>query len=104
MIEAAVFHVVSEGIQAAIDWLAAIELFLRDSSKRFDYGATWHIVYHLYNWQQFEALLPIGRDGFQEHLRDIESSIAEGDSEGAGRIIKELLKSIGGDVRPPDIE
>jgi hypothetical protein len=62
MVEAAVFHVFRGGVGATLDWLAAAELFLRDPAAGFDHGATWHAVYHLYNWQQFQALLPVGRE------------------------------------------
>src|SRR5687767_5614268 len=72
MIDAAVFHVVSEGIEATVDWLAAIERFIRDPASGLDYGAVSHVVYHLYNWQQFQALLPLGRDGLRERLGDIQ--------------------------------
>jgi hypothetical protein len=61
MIDAAVHHVFRDGVGAALDWVAAAERFLRDPSQELDYGATWHVVYHLYNWQQFQALLPANR-------------------------------------------
>ena len=39
--------------------IAAIERFIRDPTGGLDYGAVSHVVYHLYNWQQFQALLPL---------------------------------------------
>jgi len=103
MIDTAVFHVVSEGIEATVDWLAAIERFLCDPSGGLDYGSLWHIVYHLYNWQQFEALLPLGRMGLSEQLADVKLFIKEGDSAAADKVLVRLMESLGGDVAPPSV-
>jgi hypothetical protein len=89
-----VFHVVSKGIEATIDWLAAIERFLRDPAKGLDYGAVSHLVYHLYNWQQFAALLPIGREGLKERLQDVRQFIDEDDKGAALAVLKGLMQSV----------
>lgn len=39
-----------EGIGAAIDWLVDLELFLREPHHVIDISATYHLLYHLYNW------------------------------------------------------
>ena len=67
MIDTATFHVCVDGIDAALVWLASIEQFLRTPENGLDYGATWHLLYHLYNWQQFDALLPLGKTGIAWH-------------------------------------
>ena len=103
MIEAAVFHVFRDGVGAAMEWVAAVERFLRDPSHGLDYGATWHLVYHLYNWQQFEALLPIGREGVLERLKDMRLFLDEGDPEAAQAVIKQLEEMFSGDVAPPAV-
>jgi hypothetical protein len=104
MIDTAVHHVVSEGIQATVDWLAAIERFIRDPSAGLDYGAVWHVVYHLYNWQQFQALMPLlGRDGLKEHLRDVREFLEENDKQSALDVLKRLASAIEGDVSPPEV-
>src|SRR5947208_1039480 len=72
MIEAGVYHVFRDGVGDALEWVAAAEQFLRDPGEGFDYGKTWHVVYHLYNWLQFQALLPIGREGVLDRLSDIQ--------------------------------
>ena len=79
MIETAVFHVFRDGVGAAIEWVAAAERFLRNPVSGFDCGATSHAVYHLHNWQQFQALLPVGRDGVLERLADIKRFLSEND-------------------------
>lgn len=104
MIEAAVFHVYQDGVGAALDWVAAAERFLRDPSSGFNSGATWHAVYHLYNWQQFQALLPIGRDGVLERLADLKHFLAENDSEAAVAVVKQLDEMFRGGVHPPAVE
>ena len=103
MIEAAVFHVFRDGVGAALEWVAAAERFLRDPSHSLDHGATWHVVYHLYNWQQFEALLPIGREGVLERLKDMRLFLKEGDPEAAQGVLKQLEEMFGGDVLPPRV-
>lgn len=103
MIEAAVFHVFRDGVGAALEWVAAAERFLRDPSHGLDHGATWHVVYHLYNWQQFEALLPIGREGVLERLKDMRLFLKEGNPEAAQEVLKRLEEMFSGDVPPPGI-
>lgn len=103
MIEAAVFHVYRDGVGAALEWVAAAEQFLRDPSQGFDYGATWHVVYHLYNWQQFQALLPIGREGVLERLANLKLFLSENNPTAAGDIVKQLEELFRGDVAPPAI-
>ena len=103
MVEAAVHHVYREGVGAALDWVAAAERFLREPAGGFDYGATWHAVYHLYNWQQFQVLLPVGRDGVLERLADLKLFVSEGSTEAAGQVIRQLEELFRGDVLPPAI-
>ena len=101
MIEAAVFHVFRDGVGAALDWVAASERFLRNPDKGLDYGATWHAIYHLYNWTQFEALLPIGRAGVLERLADIKFFLSESDTVAAAGVVKQLEELFRGNVSPP---
>jgi hypothetical protein len=103
MIEAAVFHVFSDGVWAALDWVAAAERFLRDPSHGLDNAATCHLLYHLYNWQQFEALLPTGRGGLLDRLNDIKHFLDEGDDKAAREVLKQLEKMFTGDLTPPQI-
>ena len=104
MIGTAAFHVCDDGIEAAMDWLAAIERFLRDPNEGMDYGATWHLVYHLYNWQQFQALLPLGKCGLGEHLNDVLTFLKEDNAEAATKVIHQLIERLGGDLQPPSVD
>jgi hypothetical protein len=101
MIDAAVFHVITDGIEATIDWLAAIEQFLRDPAKSLNYGALWHLLYHLYNYHQLEALIPVGIHGTKTRLEDIRLLLEENDTAAALSQLKELAAALGGDVQPP---
>ncbi len=103
MIDSAVFHVFRDGVGAALEWVAATERFLRNPNERIDYGATWHVIYHLYNWQQFEAVLPIGKEGVLERLKDMELLLNEGNSEAARAVLKQLEELFSGDVPHPKI-
>jgi hypothetical protein len=101
MIEASFFHLFQDGVGAALDWVAAAERFLRDPGQGFDYGASVHAVYHLYNWQQLQALLPIGREGVLERLGDIQLFLSENNPEAALRVVKQLEELFRGNVQPP---
>src|SRR5476651_2256519 len=57
MIDSAFYHVFADGVGAALEWVAATEQFLRNPASGIDYGSTWHLVYHIYNWLQFNALI-----------------------------------------------
>jgi hypothetical protein len=103
MIDTAMHHVYGDGIDAALEWLAATERFLRGTDERIDYGHTWHLFYHLHNWLQFQSLLPIGREGVLERLKDMKLFLAEGDTEAAEGIRKHLEELIEGSTSPPGV-
>ena len=104
MIDTGTFHVAVDGVRAAVDWLAAIEQFLREPSKGLDYGATWHLLYHLFNWQQFECLLPKGREGMLELINDAKDHLSEGNTEGVRSVLKQIEDMFHGGLRPPQFE
>jgi hypothetical protein len=104
MIDTATFHVAVDGVYAAIDWLAAVERFLREPSKEIDYGATCHLLYHLYNWQQFQILLPHGRAGMLEWLEEAKFHLSEGDTKAVGVALKQIEEMFKGGLQPPQIE
>lgn len=101
MVDTAVFHVCVDGVDAALVWVAEFEQFLRHPKGGLNYGATWHLLYHLYNWQQFEALLPLGKAGMAEHLSDIKTLLDEGNGNAAKATIDRLLKCLEGDLEFP---
>jgi len=104
MLDAAAFHLFVDGVPAAADWLAGLERFLRDPTDGINHGLTFHLLYHLYNWQQVQALLPAGREGALELLADVKRSLAEDDPEMANRTLERLEEMFLGGLRPPDFQ
>lgn len=104
MIDTATYHVCVDGIDAALEWLASIEEFLQKPENGLDYGATWHLLYHLYNWQQFEALLPLAKCGIIEHLGDVKTLLDESSPEAAKQVIERLIQRLSGSLDSPRIE
>ena len=88
MIETATLHVAKDGIDAALEWLAGIELFLRSPSDGLSGVHTSHLLYHLYNWKQFETLLPYGKVRITDHLHDIWASLDENNPDSAKRVVE----------------
>jgi hypothetical protein len=103
MLDAAVFHIYVDGVKAALEWLAAAERFLREPGEGFDYGATWHLLYHLYNWLQLQALLPSGREGVLELLQDAKRFLAEQDYGAVQRVVGSLEEMFQGRLSPPGV-
>ena len=104
MVHAATFHVCVDGIDAALDWLASIERFLQNPHTGICSGATWHLLHHVYSWQQIEALMPLGKSGIIGQLSDIKKYLEESETEAAKEAIDDLLKCLTGDVELPRSE
>ena len=102
MISAAVFHVFVDGIDAAGEWLADAERFLRDPNHRLSVGTSWHLIHHLYNWHQLETLMPHGKTGVFDFLDDISQFADEGDVEAIRRTVQDLKNLLGGEAAAPD--
>jgi hypothetical protein len=96
MIDTAVFHTYRDGIGAALDWLVSLALFLRDPSQEIEMGTTYHLLYHLYNWYQFNALLPEGKDGVLSQLQEIKELARDGDTERVIAALEGLEEMFGG--------
>lgn len=101
MIAAAAFHVFTDGIDAAREWLADAERFLRDPSRRLCFGATWHLIYHLYNWLQLQSLMPQARAGVLEFLDEIAENAEKGDIEAIKKTVQDLKDLVRGHGDPP---
>ena len=104
MLKTAVFHTYVDGIGAAIDWLVDLELFLREPSREPDINTTYHLLYHLYNWYQFHALLPNGRAGVLERLKEIRELVADGEMEAILATVEELESILEGGRNYPNFQ
>ncbi|MEH2237466.1 hypothetical protein [Nostoc sp.] len=101
MLKTAVFHTYVDGIGAAIDWLVDLELFLREPSHELDTGVVYHLLYHLYNWYQFNALLADGKIGVLERLKEIKELASDGDIEAILSTVEQLESMLKGDQNYP---
>lgn len=104
MLETAVFHTYVDGIGAAIDWLVDLECFLHDDSHELDTGLTFHLLYHLYNWHQFHTLLPDGKSGVVERLKEIKELVSDNDLEGILVTVGKIESVFEGCQNPPNFD
>ncbi len=104
MLETAVFHTYVDGIGAAIDWLVDLELFLREPDHKLGIGTTYHLLYHLYNWYQFHELLPDGKAGVLERLKEIKELIADGEVEAILTTVEEIESMFKGSRNYPNFQ
>ena len=104
MLHSAAFHLYTDGWEAAVDFLADLELFLRDPEHTLDYGVSWHLLHHVYNWHQFRALLPEGRSGLVELVAELKQFVADGDQEAIRRTVEELEEMVEANRSAPDFD
>ncbi|MEP1079207.1 hypothetical protein NDI52_27750 [Leptolyngbya sp. PL-A3] len=102
MLSTAVFHTYVDGIGAAIDWLVDLERFLQAPNRKLNLGITYHLLYHLYNWYQFSELLPDGRTGMLERLKEIKELVADGELESILATVEEIESMLEGSRNYPN--
>lgn len=102
MINSAVFHLYIEGVHAAIDWLVDAELFLQNPKNNLCESKTYHLIYNLYNWLQFKAILQDSNENLIEKINDIKAAIKDDDWDAALDILEELKDKFNGDITPPN--
>lgn len=104
MLFTAAHHVYGDGVVAAIDFVAEAERFLRDPSKEMSYAPTLDLLYHVYNWHQFRALLPDGKPHMLELLRELKEFVADGDREAMLLTVAALEEAFEGNLTYPDFD
>lgn len=104
MINTATHHVYVDGPGAVVDFLAEAELAIRDPSHEIDFGTSWHLLHHVYNWLQFRALLPAGKSDVIDLLSQMEQAVAENDPEFILATVRELRDVVEGNRGAPDFE
>ncbi|MBK6779904.1 MAG: hypothetical protein IPG75_10070 [Gemmatimonadetes bacterium] len=104
MICTAAHHVYVDGPDAVINFLADAELAIRDPQHEIDYGPTWEVLYHLYNWLQFRAILPDGTADVISLLKQLKQAVAEDDREFIVSTAQELENVLEGSRQPPDVD
>ena len=104
MLGAAVYHLYVELPRALRDLLAQLELSLTKPENGLHSGVTSEVLYHLYNWLQFEALVPKGQQHLLDHVRDLKECLESKDLDGATKILADIEDHLGASVSPPDFD
>ncbi|MDY6781223.1 MAG: hypothetical protein SW833_01480 [Cyanobacteriota bacterium] len=65
---------------------------MQDSERNLDIGATFHVLYHLYNWHQLMPLLPGSKTEVLERLEEIKELVSDGDREAILATVAELYQ------------
>ena len=103
MIFTATHHVYGDGPQAVVDFLADAELAIRDPAHTISLATCYEVLYHLYNWLQFGALLPDGSQDLIDLARQMKKAVAEDDREYIAATAEELEQVIEGNRNYPDV-
>ncbi len=93
MIQSAVHHVYTDGVDSLLGIIAASEMFLRDPREDwigFVSGLTFEALYHMYNWHMFQYLLPEGKQEVIDALQELEEDIM------AGKEAQKILTAVRG--------
>ncbi|MEM9283809.1 MAG: hypothetical protein AAGA96_18460 [Verrucomicrobiota bacterium] len=94
MINTAVFHVYTDGVDAVLDWLVAAADAISEGTPLPDDGKTWHLLYHIFNWYQFRELMPHGSKELLDWAEGLEECVNEDDRDAIlahAKGIKEIL-------------
>ena len=97
-------HLFVDGPDALLRMLAALELSLRTRQLKVDHGVVWELLYHLYNWQQFEALLPGGSGELRQFVDEALQFIQDGEVEAARTHLEEMKDRLDGHRDVPSFE
>ncbi len=104
MLRTAAHHVYTDGPDAVIQYLADAELALRDPQHEIGAGPASEVAYHLYNWLQFQALVPRGTPEILALLGDLKRAVAEDDRAFVLHVAQALEDALEGSRLPPDVE
>ena len=103
MVHTAAHHVYQDGPEAVIDFLADAELAIREADHDLDMGVTWELLYHLYNWLQFRAVLPQGKQDLVDLVAELKEFTKDKDWDAVAKTVQELEDLVEGDRTPPDV-
>jgi hypothetical protein len=103
MLFTAEHHLFVDGKDDALLWIAELAVFRKDSGPP-SLGCTFMFLHHLYNWWQFRALLPEGKQGIRELVKEIRDLIEEGSPEAALGTLKILEESLDGNLDYPKFD
>ncbi len=100
------FHLFVDGHEALLDMLSHLELFIRGDIDDIDSGLSYHVQYHLHNYDLVTELIPYNSE---DAVIDIDEMINlaqedEPDMKGILEMLKTLKDRIQGATRPLVIE
>ena len=102
MLRTAVHHLYVDGPQAAVDFLADAELAIENPSHEVGYGPASELLYHVYNWLLFRAIMPEGKIDLLDLLAQLERAVKDDDRDLILATVAELRDVIDGHRQPPD--
>jgi hypothetical protein len=103
MVDTAVHHLYVDGCSAAMEFLVDAELCLREPGRRPDIAVATELLDHVYNWQQFEAILPTGRADVLEMVAELKQLVADGDLDAIRATVEDLSDALEGNKTPPGL-
>ena len=86
------------------DLMAYIELCFRDRVHHSHSGLIFGVLYNLYNLMQAERLVPYGRQGVFDRLKEAKECLESDDREGALATLNGLIENFESNERPPDFD
>lgn len=86
------------------DLMAYIELCFQDRAHHSHSGLIYSVLYNLYNLMQAERLVPYGRQGVFDRLKEAKECLESDDREGALSTLNGLIESFESNERPPDFD
>jgi len=94
-------HLYRELPHALLGFLGEIERSLEDGGGRIDPGKTWHLLYHLYNLVQLEALMPWCREDLVSEINAAIVALEGDDRKFALNTMIRLRDLSRGEMAPP---
>jgi len=103
MIDTAMFHIFTDGADAALEWLGDITRLAEESAevRAID---THHLLYHLYNWQQFEALMTCDITEIKDDLKELRKLMTSGDADAVPKELDLIIERLEANLMPPFME
>ena len=103
MVRTASHHLYVDGPEAVMDFLADAELTIRDPHHDIDVGPSTELLYHVYNWVQFRAILPEGRQDLLDLVEELKEYVQDKDWQAMSKTVQELDDILQGTRSPPDV-
>lgn len=101
MVRTAAHHVYVDGPDAVLDFLADAELAIREPDHEIGFGPSSDLLYHVYNWLQFRAILPEGKQDLLDLVEELKEYVHDKDWNAMDKTVQELDDILQGSRTPP---